>query len=108
MNFAEDDDEDIEGKRDGNFLDAEHSSSAAEASITWSTAQNCTMNMSGSQASSDLRGSTVEETQETTSHEYPDTSMAKSSRTKESLKVDVMLMVALGVEGPDVVTIRKG
>ena len=77
--------------------------------------------------SSNLRESTREETQETTSHEYSDDSsigrfphfsfnlhtlrlvkalveMAKSSRTKGSLKVNV---VALEVEGPDVVTIRK-
>ena len=126
MNFVEDDDEDIEGKSDGDFLDAEHSSRAAE----WSTTQNCTRNTSESQVSSDLRESTMEETQETASHECSDTSsigrfphfsfnlhtlrlvkalveMAKSSRLKESLKVNV-LMVAFEVEGPDVVTIRKG
>ena len=130
MNFAEDDDEDIEGETDSNFLDAEHSSKAAETLITWSTTQNRTRHTSESQVSSDLRDSTMEETQETASHEYSDTSsigrfphfsfnlhtlrlvktlveMAKSSRTKGSLKVNV-LMAVLEVEGPDVVTIRKG
>ena len=130
MSFAEDDDEDIEGKNNSNFFDAEHSSRAAETFITWSATQNRTRNTSESQVSSDLRESTMEETQETASHEYSDTSsigrfphfsfnlhtlrlvkalveMAKSSRTKGSLKVNV-LMAVLEVEGPDVVTIRKG
>jgi hypothetical protein len=130
MIFAEDDDEDTGGRSDDNFLDAEHSSRAAETFVSWSTTQYRTGRASESQVSSDLRDSTMEETQETASHEYSDTSsvgrfphfsfdlrtlrlvkalveMAKSSRTKGSLKVNV-LMAILEVEGPDAVTIRKG
>lgn len=130
MIFAEDDDEDIEGASDSNILDAEHSSRAVETFITWSPTQNRTRDAPGSQVSSGLQESTMEETQETASHEYSDTSsigrfphfsfslhtlrlvkalveMAKSSRTKGSLKVNV-LMAVLEVEGPDAVTIRKG
>jgi len=130
MIFAEEDDEDIEGASDGNLLDAEYSSRAAETFITWSPTQNRTGDASRSQVSSGAQESTIEETQETTSHEYSDTSsigrfphfsfnlhtlrlvkalveMAKSSRTKGTLKVNV-LMAVLEVEGPDAVTIRKG
>ena len=130
MIFAEDDDEDIGGASDSNLLDAEHSSRAAETFITWSQTQNRTRDASGSQVSSGVQESTMEETQETASHEYSDTSsigrfphfscnlhtlrlvralveMAKSSRTKGTLKVNV-LMAVLEVEGPDAVTIRKG
>ena len=128
--FAEDDDEDIGGANDSTFFDAEHSSRAAETFITWPPTQNRTRDASGSQVSSGLQESTIEETQETASHEYSDTSsigrfphfsfnlhtlrlvkalidMAKSSRTKGTLKVNV-LMAVLEVEGPDAVTIRKG
>ena len=73
MRFAEDDDWDIGGKSDRNFLDAERSR-AAETLITWSKTQNRTRHTSESQVSSDLRDSTIEETQETASHEYSDTS----------------------------------
>ena len=127
--FAEDD-EDIGDASDGNLLDAEHGSRAAETFITWFPTQNRTRDASGSQVSSGVQKSTMEETQETASHEYSDTSsigrfphfsfnlhtlrlvkalveMAKSSRTKGSLKVNV-LMAVLEVEGPDAVTIRKG
>ena len=130
MIFAEDDDEGIEDASDSNFFDAEHSGRAAETFITWSPTQNRTRDASGSQVSSGLQDSTMEETQETISHEYSDTSsigrfphfsfnphtlrlvkalveMAKSSRTKGTLKVNV-LMAVLEVEGPDAVTIRKG
>jgi len=85
---------------------------------------------SRSQVSSGARESTIEATQKTTSHEYSDTSsigrfphssfnlhtlrlvkalveMAKSLRTKGTLKINV-LMAVLEVEGPDVGTIRKG
>ena len=41
-NFAEADDEDIEGKSSSNFLDAEHSSKAAETFITSSTTRDRT------------------------------------------------------------------
>ena len=128
--FAEDDDEDVVNASDNNFLDAEHSSRAAETFIIWSPTQNRTRNASGSQGSSGLQESTMEETQETSSHEYSDTSsigrfphfsfnlhtlrlvkalvdMAKASRAKGTLKVNV-LMAGLEVEGPDTVTIRKG
>lgn len=128
--FAEDDDEDTVDVSDGNLLDAEHSSRAAETFITWPPTQNRTKDSSGSRVTSDPQESTIEETQETTSHEYSDTSsigrfphfsfnpralrlvkalleMAKSSRTKGTLKVNV-LMAVLEVEGPDAVTIRKG
>ena len=128
--FAEGDNEDVEGARDSNFLDAEHSSRAAETFITWPPTLNRTKDASESQVSSGLQDSTMEETQETPSYEYSDTSsigrfphfsfnlhtlrlvkalveMAKSSRTKGTLKVNV-LMAILEVEGPDVVTIRKG
>ena len=128
--FAEDDDEDIEGANDTKFLDAEHSSRAAETFITWPPTPDRTKDASGSQVSSGLQESTMEETQETTSYDYSDTSsigrfphfsfnlhtlrlvkalveMAKSSRTKGSLGVNV-LMAVLEVEGPDAVTIRKG
>ena len=130
MIFAEDDDEGIEDASDSNFLEAEHSGRAAETFITWSLTQNRTRDASGSQVSSGLQESTMEETQETISHDYSDTSsigrfphfsfdlhtmrlvkalveMAKSSRTKGTLKVNV-LMAVLEVEGPDAVTIRKG
>ena len=128
--FTEGDDEDVEDTNDNNFLDAEHSSRAAETFITWPPTLNRTKDTSESQVSSGLQDSTMEETQETASHEYSDTSsigrfphfsfnlhtlrlvkalveMAKSSRTKGTLKVNV-LMAVLEVEGPDVVTIRKG
>ena len=124
------DDEDVGDASDANFLDAEHSSRAAETFIVWSPTQNRTGDASRSQVSSGAQESTIEETQETTSHEYSDTSsigrfphfsfnlhtlrlvkalveMAKSSRTKGTLKVNV-LMAVLEVEGPDAVTIRKG
>ena len=130
MIFAEDDDDDIGDASDSNLLDAEHSTRAAETFITWSPTPNRTKGASGSQVSSGLQESTMEETQETASHEYSDTSsigrfphfsfnlhtlrlvkalveMAKSSRTKGTLKVSV-LMAVLEVEGPDAVTIRKG
>jgi len=128
--FAEGDDEDVEGISDNNFLDAEHSSRAAETFITWPPTLDHTKGASESQVSSGLQDSTMEETQETASYEYSDTSsigrfphfsfnlhtlrlvkalveMAKSSRTRGTLKVNV-LMAVLEVEGPDVVTIRKG
>ena len=130
--FAEDEDEDIADATDGNFLDAEHSSRAAETFITWPPTQDRTKDSaSRSQGPSGLgQESTIEETQETTSYEYSDTSsigrfphfsfslhtlrlvkalvdMAKSSKTKGTLKVNV-LMAVLEVEGPDAVTIRKG
>lgn len=131
MVFAEDDDEDIVDASDSNFFDTDHSSRAAETFITWSPTQNRTKDASRSQGSSGLgQESTVEETQETASYEYSDTSsigrfphfsfnlhtlrlvkalvdMAKSSKSKGTLKVNV-LMVVLEVEGPDTVTIRKG
>jgi len=129
--FAENDDEDVEGPASGsNFLDPEYSSRAAETFITWPPTPNRTKDAPGSQASSGFQDSTIEETQETASYEYSDTSsigrfphfsfnlhtlrlvkalveMAKSTRTKGTLKVNV-LMAVLEVEGPDVVTIRKG
>lgn len=128
--FADDDDEDIVDASDSSILGAEDSSRAVETFITWPPTQNRTKEMSGSQRSSALHESTVEETQETTSYEYSDTSsigrfphfsfnlhtlrlvkalvdMAKTSRTKGTLKVNV-LMAVLEVEGPDAVTISKG
>ncbi|KAF9648625.1 hypothetical protein BDM02DRAFT_3115076 [Thelephora ganbajun] len=128
--FAEDDDEDMVDASVSNFLDAEQSSRAAETFITWSQTQNRTKDACGSQVSSGLQESTIEETQESTSYEYSDTSsigrfphfsfnlhtlrlvkalvdMAKSSKTKGTLKVNVLVAV-LEVEGPDAVTIRKG
>jgi hypothetical protein len=128
--FAEDDEGDVGGAGENDFLDAEHSSRAAETFITWSSTPARTKDAPKSQVSPGLRESTIEETQETTSYEYSDTSsigrfphfsfnlhtlrlvkalveMAKSSRTKGSLKVNV-LMAVLEVEGPDAVTIRKG
>lgn len=128
--FAENDDEDVGGASDSNFLDAEHSSRAAETFITWPPTPNRTKDAPESQVSSGLHESTIEETQETASYEYSDTSsigrfphfsfnlhtlrlvkalveMAKSSRTKGTLNVNV-LMAVLEVEGPDAVTIRKG
>ena len=127
--FAEDDDEDVDGVSDDNLLDPEHSSRVAETFITWPPTLNRTKDASESQVSSGLQDSMME-TQETASYEYSDTSsigrfphfsfnlhtlrlvkalveMAKSSRTKGTLKVNV-LMAVLEVEGPDVVTIRKG
>ena len=129
MIFAEDEDEDVGGASGNSFLDTEDSR-AAETFVTWSPTQNRTRDASGSQVSSGLQESTIEGTQETASHEYSDTScigrfphfsfnlrtlrlvkalvgMAKSSRTKGALKVNV-LMAVLEVEGPDAVTIRKG
>lgn len=129
--FAEDGDEDIVDASDNSFLDAEHSSRAAETFITWSQTQNRTKDASRTQGPSGLwQESTIEETQETASYEYSDTSsigrfphfsfslhtlrlvkalvdMAKSSKTKGTLKVNV-LMAVLEVEGPDTVTTRKG
>jgi hypothetical protein len=129
--FAEDEDEDIVHASDGNFPDAEHSSRAAETFLTWSPTQNRAKGAPRSQGPSGLgQESTIEETQETTSYEYSDTSsigrlphfsfslhtlrlvkalldMAKSLKTKGTLKVNV-LMAVLEVEGPDTVTIRKG
>lgn len=128
--FAEDDEEDSGGAHDNNFLDTEHSSRAAETFITWPPTLNRTKDVSESRVSSGLQESTMEETQETASCEYSDTSsigrfphfsfnlhtlrlvkalveMANSSRTKGTLKVNV-LMAVLEVEGPDAVTIRKG
>ena len=128
--FAENDDEDIGSASDSNLLDVEHSSRAAETFITWPPTPNRTKDASESQVSSGLQESTMEETQETASYEYSDTSsigrfphfsfnlhtlrlvralveMAKSSRMKGSLNVNV-LMAVLEVEGPDAVTIRKG
>lgn len=129
--FAEDEDEDIADASGKIFLDAEHSSRAAETFITWSPTQNRTKDTPRSQGSSGpLQESTIEETQETASYEYSDTSsigrfphfsfnlhtlrlvkalldMAKSSKIKGTLKVNV-LMAVLEVEGPDTVTIRKG
>lgn len=130
MIFAEDDNDGVGGASDSNFLDAEHSSRAAETFITWPATQNRTKDGSKSQLSPGSHESTMEETQETASHEYSDTSsigrfphfsfslhtlrlvkalveMAKSSRMKGSLKVNV-LMAVLEVEGPDAVTIRRG
>ena len=127
--FAEDDREDTVDADDSN-LDA-HSGRAAATFITWSPTQNCTKDVSRSQRPSGLlQESTIEETQETASYEYSDTSsvgrfphfsfnlhtlrlvkalvdLAKSSRSKGTLKVNV-LMAVLEVEGPDMVTIRKG
>jgi len=128
--FADNDDEDVGAASDSNFLDVEHSSRAAETFITWPPTLNRTKDASGSQVSPGLQESTIEETQETTSYEYSDTSsigrfphfsfdlhtlrlvkalveMAKSSTAKGTLKVNV-LMAVLEVEGPDTVTIRKG
>jgi len=128
--FADNDDEDVGAVSDSNFLDVEHSSRAAETFITWPPTLNRTKDVSGSQVSPGLQESTIEETQETTSYEYSDTSsigrfphfsfdlhtlrlvkalveMAKSSTAKGTLKVNV-LMAVLEVEGPDTVTIRKG
>ena len=48
MNFAEDDDEDIEGKSGSSFLDAEHCSGGAETFVTLSTTQNRTRHTSES------------------------------------------------------------
>lgn len=129
--FAEEDEEDNVDTSDSNVLDMEHSSRAAETFIAWSPTQNRTKNASRSQGSSGIcQESTIEETQETASYDYSDTSsigrfphfsfnlhtlrlvkalvdMAKSSRTKGTLKVNV-LMAVLEVEGPDTVTIKKG
>jgi len=66
-------DGDVGDASDGDFLDAEHSSRAAETFITWSPTQNRTRDASQSQVSSGAQEFMIGETQETTSHEYSDT-----------------------------------